>query len=119
MTKSSRNHPSPTAGKKAQVKLDPVIPSSSKGSPFVATGRVVGFFFKCPIFLFFLVHSRPSLGIFNESSIKPSFDLFVIVAAWMLLAWVLARKCLLQSSEIPFFFVLLGLPEGYICLRHR
>ncbi|CAL8168373.1 unnamed protein product [Prunus armeniaca] len=65
-TKSGRNHPSPTAGKKAQVRLDPVISSLSKGSPFVIAGRVVGFFFKSPIFLFFLVHSRPSLGIFNE-----------------------------------------------------
>ncbi|CAL2277972.1 unnamed protein product [Prunus armeniaca] len=65
-TKSGRNHPPPAAGKRAQVRLAPVVPSSSKGSPFVAAGRVMGFSFKSSIFLFFLVHSRLSLGIFNE-----------------------------------------------------
>ncbi|CAL9000940.1 unnamed protein product, partial [Prunus brigantina] len=79
-TKSGQNRPPPAVGKKAQVRLDPVVPSPSKGSPFVAAGRVVGFSFKSPIFLFFLVRSRLSLGIFNEvclflvvmTSINPS-----------------------------------------------
>ncbi|CAL9011853.1 unnamed protein product [Prunus brigantina] len=85
-TKSDQNRPPPAVGKKAQVRFDPVVPPSSKGNPFASAGRVffcANFAFKSPIFSSFC-----------------SVDAF---------SWVLARECLLQCSEILFFFDLLGL----------